>query len=83
MPKNPTKGAKLVSYELPTELVEHLRAFAEGRGERAKDVVVQALRRHMANPPPPPQVPADPPLPPAPAPAPPQKRGRPRKDGAS
>jgi hypothetical protein len=64
MPKVPTKNTTPFSTELPTDLVEALRAFASQRGEKVKDVVIMALRRHMATPPPPPVVPELPPLPP-------------------
>jgi hypothetical protein len=61
MPKQPVKGTKQVLFELPEQLVEDAKAFAKKRSESLKDVVIQALHRHMANPPP---LPTDTPLPP-------------------
>lgn len=70
MPANPTKNTRMVSAELPVELADALKQFATGRGEKVRDVLIAALRRHMASPPPPPVVPELPPLPPMAAPAP-------------
>jgi hypothetical protein len=38
--------------ELPTEVVDRLRAFAATRGESVRHVLEAAVRRHMAYPPP-------------------------------
>jgi hypothetical protein len=74
MPANPTKNAKQFSTELPVDVLEALKRFATDRGEKVRDVVIAALRRHMANPPPPPVPPPLPPLPPVTAPQPARKR---------
>jgi hypothetical protein len=70
MPIRPSKGIVPKYIEFPSELATETEAFAKGRGESFREVVIQALRRHMANPPPPP-VPLPPPplvpLPPVPA----------------
>jgi hypothetical protein len=63
MPKRPVEGTKQVLLELPEELVQAAKAFAELRGESFKYVVIEALRRHMAFPPSPPPPPAAPPPP--------------------
>lgn len=81
MPLRRTRGTKMVTFELPEQLVDAVKAFTEARGETFKSAIVMALHRHLAHPPPPPAPPA--PLPPLPellpgvAPA--RKRGRPRK----
>ena len=62
MPKRPMKGTKAVTLEIPEELLTQVKTFAERRDERFREVVVEALRRHLAYPPPPPAPPA--PLPP-------------------
>ena len=53
MPSKPRKH-KGVYVELPPDLVEKAKAFGEKRGEGFKDVVVDALQRHLAYPPSPP-----------------------------
>lgn len=55
VPKQPVKGTKQVLLELPEQLVADAKEFAAGRGETLKEVTTQALRRHMAYPPAPPQ----------------------------
>jgi hypothetical protein len=65
-----TPGTKQVGLELAGALVDELRRFAAGRAETMRQVVEQALRRHMDNPPP------IPPLPPLPPVAPPKTRRR-------
>jgi len=67
MPSKPTKGTIQLSAELPAELVAAVRAFADSRGEKVRDVIGIALRRHMANPPPSPAPVQFPPLPPLPS----------------
>jgi len=47
--------------EFPPPLAAEVEAFAKGRGETFKSVVLAALRRHLDNPPP---LPTMPPLPP-------------------
>ena len=67
MPKNPTANTVQVMIEFPTDFAEVVKAFAKNRGETRKAVVIAALRRHMANPPPipvPAPLPDLPPLPP-------------------
>lgn len=66
----PKTGAAQVNVELPPEVLDELKQFAEARGQTLKYVIGRAIRRHMDSPPP--LVP-DPPLPeatPDPAPAP-------------
>jgi hypothetical protein len=67
MPIRPTKGTKQTNLELPIEVIDRAREFAKSRGETLSEVVVAALRRHMANPPP---LPGSVPLPPVTAPEP-------------
>jgi hypothetical protein len=64
MPVRPSKNVTGKYIELPSELAAEVDKFAEKRGESFKAVVVDALRRHMAYPPPPPVPVAPPPLPP-------------------
>jgi len=64
MPAKPTKNSRTFTVELPVDLLEAFSQFAESRGETKREVLIAALRRHMASPPPPPIVPALPPLPP-------------------
>jgi hypothetical protein len=70
MPQKPVEGTGQVNAELPVELLDELKRFAKSRGEKVREVIEQALRRHMAYPPPPvvpPPVPPIAPLPPVPA----------------
>src|SRR5580692_8402298 len=71
MPQKPVEGTGQVNAELPVELLDELKRFAKIRGEKVGEVIEQALRRHMAYPPPPPVVPPPihpiAPLPPVPA----------------
>ena len=62
VPTQPTKGTRQFNVELPSDLVDEFRRFAEGRGESVSQHTARALRRHMDSPPPLP--PSDPPLPP-------------------
>lgn len=62
MPKRPVTGAKMVSLELPTDLILEMKEFAKKRGQGFKDAVAEAMRRHLAYPPPPP-APEPPPAP--------------------
>jgi hypothetical protein len=67
MPSRPTKGTRQTNLELPIDVVEAARRFAASRGETLSEVVVTALKRHMANPPPTPDsFPLPPVAPPAP-----------------
>jgi hypothetical protein len=66
MPIRPSKWFKGVYVELTPDVIEQAKQFAKDRGEKFRDVVEQALRRHMAYPPPveQPPTPAPPPVPP-------------------
>ncbi len=66
MPKNPMKGTKQVLMELPEGFVQDVKTFAMDRGQTFKDVTIEALKRHMAYPPPKPEPPKE--LPPVPLP---------------
>lgn len=68
-------GAKQFNYEIDGGLADAFRQFCRDRGETVVAHLELALRRHLANPPPPLVPPEPPPLPPVPAPAPPKKRG--------
>jgi hypothetical protein len=70
MPINPKPGSRQTNLELPIEVLDRAKEFAKSRGESLVDVVVAALLRHMANPPP---LPQDAPLPPVTAP---KKKGK-------
>jgi hypothetical protein len=59
------KGTEQIGVGIDSALVIQLRAFAGSRGETIRAVVEMALRRHMANPPPP-TVPLPPPITPLP-----------------
>lgn len=61
MPVRPTKGTRQTNLELPVDVIDTAKEFARSRGETLSEVVVAALRRHMANPPP---LPETVPLPP-------------------
>jgi hypothetical protein len=76
MPKQPTKGTKTVTMELPEVLIEQAKEFAQSRRESFKEVVVQALQRHMAYPPSPPVPVVPPPIAPFPSETPPAKKGK-------
>lgn len=83
MGRRDTKGTGQLGAEIDAELLARWRDFCahrkERHGESHRDLLESALRRALANPPPPPQPPADPPLPPGPPLPPPRKRGRPPK----
>lgn len=77
MPSKPrTKVGKYI--ELDAEQIDRLQAFAESRGETFAYHVRQAIDRHLAYPPPPPQKPPIPALP-IEGEQPKRGRGRPRK----
>ena len=57
------KGMKGFYVELQPALIAAFRDYADGRGETMRDAVARAMRREMANPPPPV---VDPPFPPMP-----------------
>jgi hypothetical protein len=52
MPTRPSTNVVAKYLELPPELAAQVQAFADARGETFKAVVVHALRRHLAYPPP-------------------------------
>jgi hypothetical protein len=62
----PKTGTAQVNAELPTDFLDEVKAFAEGRGEKLREVIYHALRRHLKYPPPPKQLPTEP-LPDSPA----------------
>jgi hypothetical protein len=64
MPTRPSKNVVGKYLEFPTEIAEEVDGFAKSRGQTFRAVVIEALRRHMDNPPPPPKPPELPPLPP-------------------
>ena len=66
MPIRPSKDVIAKYIELSAQLVAETESFAKSRGESFKAVVEMALRRHMANPPPPPVPQPLPPLVPLP-----------------
>lgn len=67
-----THGTGQLNLEIELTLLEALRKFVRARGETQRQAVELALRRHMANPPP---IPELPPLPPVTVPGP-SKRGK-------
>lgn len=78
MSNKPKMGVSQVNFELATELLDEVKAFAESRGQTLKFVMTRALRRHMDHPPP---LAEDPPLPPGePEPGKPAKKPRKRKE---
>lgn len=52
MPVRPSKDVKAKYLELPSDLDSAVTDFATGRGLTYRAVVVDALRRHLAYPPP-------------------------------
>ena len=74
MPRNTTAGTKPLFVEITGALRDRLTEYVNGRRpETLREVVEDALTRHMDSPPPPPQPKVLPKLPP-------RKRGRPRKN---
>lgn len=68
----PKAGVAQINVELPPELLDRVKAFAEQRGQTLKYVLNRAILRHLDNPPP---LLPDPPLPDAePEPAAPPKK---------
>lgn len=67
MPLRGSKNVRPRYVELPTELDAELEAFAAARGQTFKAVIVEACRRHLAYPPPPPAAQPLAPLPDGPA----------------
>lgn len=79
MTRRNTKGTKQLAAELLAEVVDEFKEFCRTRGETVRYHLELAMRRHMANPPPPaepPPLPVAPPLPPVPVPAPKKPRGK-------
>jgi hypothetical protein len=76
MPTKPKSGSAQINVELPPDVLDAVKAFAEARGQTLKYVVWRALVRHLDNPPP---IAPEPRLPDAPAEVvpkdPPKKRG--------
>ena len=60
------KGTKQLGLALDAELLDAFKVFCETRKETMRAAIEMALRRHMANPPPPPIPVALPPLVPLP-----------------
>ncbi len=71
MPIRPSKDVKAKYLELPIDLDSAVNDFAADRGQTYRSVVVDALRRHLAYPPPLPDT--------APAPIPDAGNGSPKK----
>jgi hypothetical protein len=71
MTRRSTRGTKQLAAELLAEVVDDFKKFCRDRDETVRYHLEMALRRHMANPPPPqvPILPPAPPLPPVTAPA--------------
>jgi hypothetical protein len=68
-----TPGTGQLNLEIELALLEALREFVRNRGETQRQAVEMALRRHMANPPP---IPELPPLPPVTVPGAPKRRSK-------
>jgi hypothetical protein len=62
MPRQSTEGTKQLGVEVDEGLMAELREFARKRRSTVRAVVEMALRRHLANPPPVPEVPPLPPV---------------------
>lgn len=67
------KGTEQLGVGIDSAIMAELRKFVDHRGETIRAVVEMALRRHMANPPPLPEMV---PLPPMVAEAPKPKKGK-------
>lgn len=78
MPIRPSKNVVQKIVEFPPEQAAAVEAFAAGRGESFKAVVLHALRRHLRYPPPPPDPAPAEPLPDSPA-APKKSKGKGKK----
>jgi hypothetical protein len=81
MPAQPRPGKKALYVELPNDLDSAIRSYCEQRGLKLADEIRLAIRRHLANPPQPTELP---PLPPMTVPAPTEekpatKRGKGKK----
>lgn len=57
---NPKAGTAQVNVELPAEFLDEFKRFAADRGEKIRDAIYHAMRRHLKYPPPPPDLPAEP-----------------------
>lgn len=76
MPIRPSANVVGKYVELPLDLVADAERFAVDRGLKFREVVIEALRRHLAFPPPPPTLAPLPTNEPAPTPAKKRKGGR-------
>ena len=56
------KGTAQLNTGIDAKLLAEFRAFVNKRGERVRDAVEMALRRHMDSPPPMPELPPLPPV---------------------
>ena len=61
-----TKGTKQLFVEVTDTLLDEFKAFCDSRNETMRASIEMAMRRHMANPPPPPVPQPLPPLVPLP-----------------
>lgn len=65
MPKRPSRNVVGKYLEFDPDVAARVEEFARARNQSFRSVVMEALARHMANPPP---LPAEVPLPPVPPP---------------
>lgn len=82
MTRRSTKGTRQLAAELLAEVVDDFKKFCRDRDETVRYHLELALRRHMANPPPPQEPPPPPaitPLPPITPPAEAPQPAKPRK----
>jgi hypothetical protein len=68
---NKTRGTKALLVEVTADLLDAFRAMVKSRKESARDHIEYMMRRHIANPPAPEDVPR----------VSPRGRGRPKTDG--
>ena len=69
---NTTAGTKQLAIEVSAELLDQFRELLKKRRQSARDHIEYMMRRHIANPPPPEDVPR----------VSPRGRGRPKSDGS-
>jgi hypothetical protein len=74
MPVRPSKNVVQKVIEFPPQQAAEVEAFAAGRGESFKAVVLHALRRHLKYPPPVPDPEPAEPLPDSPIAPPPARK---------
>lgn len=60
MPAPAKEGVSQVNAELPTAFLDEVKRFSEARGEKLRETIYHALRRHLKYPPPPIVLPAEP-----------------------